>query len=193
MGVIPSWVRIPPSPPPPEQPLAPSQALLGRALCHGNVAHRGEVLEWPNRRDWKSRVVSKGRPWVRIPPSPPQPARARTTPVRQAPPFKYDPCARIERTYGFIRAKILDRVQQGVGRWPGQDGPAGRPFRFPSPCVGGQLCRDGRGRPDRRTARRIATRKEAIDPAAELGKVEAAGVRVLTWHDADYPARLGEI
>ena len=46
---------------------------------------------------------------------------------------------------------------------------------------------------DRRTARRIATRKEAIDPAAELGKVEAAGVRVLTWHDADYPARLGEI
>ena len=31
----------------------------------------GEVLEWPNRRDWKSRVPSKGEPWVRIPPSPP--------------------------------------------------------------------------------------------------------------------------
>ena len=32
---------------------------------------RGEVLEWPNRRDWKSRVVCRRRPWVRIPPSPP--------------------------------------------------------------------------------------------------------------------------
>ena len=31
----------------------------------------GEVLEWPNRRDWKSRVPSQGEPWVRIPPSPP--------------------------------------------------------------------------------------------------------------------------
>ena len=31
----------------------------------------GEVLESPNRRDWKSRVPSKGEPWVRIPPSPP--------------------------------------------------------------------------------------------------------------------------
>ena len=30
----------------------------------------GEVLEWPNRRDWKSRVPARG-PWVRIPPSPP--------------------------------------------------------------------------------------------------------------------------
>lgn len=46
---------------------------------------------------------------------------------------------------------------------------------------------------DRPTARRVATRKEAIDPAVELGKVEAAGVRAITWHDADYPARLGEI
>ena len=31
----------------------------------------GEVLEWPNRRDWKSRVPSQGEPWVRIPLSPP--------------------------------------------------------------------------------------------------------------------------
>ncbi len=31
---------------------------------------QGEVLEWPNRRDWKSRVPATG-PWVRIPPSPP--------------------------------------------------------------------------------------------------------------------------
>ena len=46
---------------------------------------------------------------------------------------------------------------------------------------------------DRRTARRVATRKEAIDPAEELDRVEAAGVRTLTWHDADYPTRLGEI
>ncbi len=46
---------------------------------------------------------------------------------------------------------------------------------------------------DQRTARRVATRKETIDPAEELGKVEAAGVRAITWHDADYPARLGEI
>ena len=29
------------------------------------------MLEWPNRRDWKSRVPSQGEPWVRIPPSPP--------------------------------------------------------------------------------------------------------------------------
>ena len=31
----------------------------------------GEVLEWPNRRDWKSRVPFIEEPWVRIPPSPP--------------------------------------------------------------------------------------------------------------------------
>ena len=35
------------------------------------VLLNGEVLEWPNRRDWKSRVPSQGEPWVRIPPSPP--------------------------------------------------------------------------------------------------------------------------
>ena len=35
------------------------------------VERLGEVLEWPNRRDWKSRVPSQGEPWVRIPPSPP--------------------------------------------------------------------------------------------------------------------------
>ena len=35
------------------------------------VERLGEVLEWPNRRDWKSRVPSQGDPWVRIPPSPP--------------------------------------------------------------------------------------------------------------------------
>ena len=35
------------------------------------IERLGEVLEWPNRRDWKSRVPSQGEPWVRIPPSPP--------------------------------------------------------------------------------------------------------------------------
>ena len=54
MGVISSWVRIPLSP--------------GRM---GENGQNGEVLEWPNRRDWKSRVPSQGEPWVRIPPSPP--------------------------------------------------------------------------------------------------------------------------
>ena len=43
---------------------------------------RGEVLEWPNRRDWKSRVVCIGRPWVRIPPSPPSPAKSLNQDVR---------------------------------------------------------------------------------------------------------------
>ena len=46
---------------------------------------------------------------------------------------------------------------------------------------------------DRRTAGRVATRKETIDPSEEFDKVEEAGVRALTWHDADYPTRLGEI
>ena len=35
------------------------------------VERLGEVLEWPNRRDWKSRVPFIEEPWVRIPPSPP--------------------------------------------------------------------------------------------------------------------------
>ena len=54
MGVISSWVRIPLSPP-----------------QRNRNSQYGEMLEWPNRRDWKSRVPSQGEPWVRIPPSPP--------------------------------------------------------------------------------------------------------------------------
>ena len=55
MGVISSWVRIPLSPP-----------------QRNRNSQYGEMLEWPNRRDWKSRVPSQGEPWVRIPLSPPK-------------------------------------------------------------------------------------------------------------------------
>ena len=45
----------------------PTLSAVGGKRC----LNYGEVLEWPNRRDWKSRVPSQGEPWVRIPPSPP--------------------------------------------------------------------------------------------------------------------------
>jgi DNA processing protein len=46
---------------------------------------------------------------------------------------------------------------------------------------------------DQRTARAIADERVNIEPDAEWEKLEAAGVRALTWNDAAYPARLKEI
>ena len=60
MGAIPSWVRIPPSP-----QLSRRAALRGveRNLVQslGPASElQGEVLEWPNRHDWKSCVAFTG-------------------------------------------------------------------------------------------------------------------------------------
>ena len=46
---------------------------------------------------------------------------------------------------------------------------------------------------DRRTAGLIASAKAEIDPDAEMERVQRSGVRVMTWHDEDYPPRLREI
>ena len=46
---------------------------------------------------------------------------------------------------------------------------------------------------DRRSAGRIDSRRPAIDPDAEMARLDANGIRALTWHDADYPPRLKEI
>ena len=46
---------------------------------------------------------------------------------------------------------------------------------------------------DKRTTLSITTRRGKLDPDQELERLNASGVRVLTWHDADYPARLKEI
>ena len=46
---------------------------------------------------------------------------------------------------------------------------------------------------DQGTARHIVSHRPTIDPDQELENVTSAGVRAVTWHDADYPGRLGEI
>ena len=46
---------------------------------------------------------------------------------------------------------------------------------------------------DRRTARNVAKSVTSIDPDEEAARVQAAGVRSLTWHDDEYPPRLNEI
>jgi DNA processing protein len=46
---------------------------------------------------------------------------------------------------------------------------------------------------DSRTAKAIVSRRPSIDPDREIERLDATGVRALTWHDADYPARLKEI
>jgi DNA processing protein len=46
---------------------------------------------------------------------------------------------------------------------------------------------------DRGTARHIVTRRATIDPDRELENVISAGVKAITWHDDEYPMRLGEI
>ena len=43
---------------------------------------------------------------------------------------------------------------------------------------------------DRRAARAVVTKREAIDPDAEAAALDSSGVQAVTWHDADYPARL---
>ena len=45
---------------------------------------------------------------------------------------------------------------------------------------------------DRRTISVIQEDREKIDPDAEIEQLEAAGVRALSWDDAEYPARLRE-
>lgn len=46
---------------------------------------------------------------------------------------------------------------------------------------------------DERTAQAVAAARSRIDPDAEMARLEQAGVRVLTWHDAEYPPRLRSI
>lgn len=41
--------------------------------------------------------------------------------------------------------------------------------------------------------RAITSRRPKISPEAEMEKLDRYGVKVLTWHDQDYPARLKEI
>lgn len=43
---------------------------------------------------------------------------------------------------------------------------------------------------DRRSLENLLAARRQIDPAAELERVRQAGVQVLTWDDADYPANL---
>ena len=44
-----------------------------------------------------------------------------------------------------------------------------------------------------RAARSVATRKLAIDPDEEVGRLSRNGVHAVTWHDEGYPSRLAEI
>ena len=46
---------------------------------------------------------------------------------------------------------------------------------------------------DRNVVDAVTDHRSTIDPAREIERVRAAGVTVLTWHDADYPALLREI
>ena len=46
---------------------------------------------------------------------------------------------------------------------------------------------------DRNVVDAITEHRGTIDPAKEIERVKTAGVTVLTWHDADYPALLREI
>ena len=46
---------------------------------------------------------------------------------------------------------------------------------------------------DARTAQEIVAARPRVDPDDELKRLQQAGVRVLTWHDSEYPARLKEI
>ncbi|PKB65085.1 MAG: DNA protecting protein DprA [SAR202 cluster bacterium Io17-Chloro-G2] len=43
------------------------------------------------------------------------------------------------------------------------------------------------------TAREIVATRPRIDPDVESHRLQQAGVRALTWHDSEYPARLKEI
>jgi DNA processing protein len=46
---------------------------------------------------------------------------------------------------------------------------------------------------DKSTAQLAASRKLAIDPEAEMKRLADSDVRVITWHDDEYPGRLKEI
>lgn len=46
---------------------------------------------------------------------------------------------------------------------------------------------------DARAITSVSTLKARIDPDAEMARLERAGIRVLTWEDQDYPARLKQI
>lgn len=46
---------------------------------------------------------------------------------------------------------------------------------------------------DRGTVRHIVNKRSTIDPDREMDGITSAGVKVVTWHDAEYPGRLGEI
>ena len=45
----------------------------------------------------------------------------------------------------------------------------------------------------RRTALHVVEARKRVDPDEEISRVEESGVRVLTWHDEEYPPRLKEI
>ncbi|MFQ5407847.1 MAG: DNA-processing protein DprA [Anaerolineales bacterium] len=46
---------------------------------------------------------------------------------------------------------------------------------------------------DRRAIRSVLAAREQVDLARVMGQLEAAGVQVLTWDDADYPTRLRNV
>ena len=46
---------------------------------------------------------------------------------------------------------------------------------------------------DNRTAQMVATRRQDIDPDAEMERIAGGGVKVVTWHDDGYPRLLKEI
>ncbi|MCI0439337.1 MAG: DNA-processing protein DprA, partial [Chloroflexi bacterium] len=46
---------------------------------------------------------------------------------------------------------------------------------------------------DARAVQMVVSRRQTIDPDAELGALSSSGARALTWHDDEYPPRLKEI
>ena len=46
---------------------------------------------------------------------------------------------------------------------------------------------------DERAAQALTEARSRIDPDAEMARLDQAGLRVLTWHDPEYPARLRTI
>ncbi len=46
---------------------------------------------------------------------------------------------------------------------------------------------------DSRSTQSIATRRPTIDVDQEMNRLDALGIRAVTWHDAEYPPRLKEI
>lgn len=46
---------------------------------------------------------------------------------------------------------------------------------------------------DRRSVRAIVSGRSAVNPDAEMDRLQRAGVRALTWHDDEYPPRLKQI